>query len=401
MKSLPWAFKTFSSNFEKSWNNLILRGVFSLLLISYFCLTIYVGPVLIFATNLAIQIKCFTEIIDIGYKVYPVNDPPIFKLISWQLLVAANYFCYGETLKDYFGIFINKTVILNVLMRYYRFFSFCLYFLGIILFVISLRKSNHVHQFSIFACTHVTVLLIVIQSHMIVKNVFQGLIWFAIPITLVACNDMMGFLFGKFFGKTPLIKVSPKKTWEGFIGAATLTVLYGVIISYILCSYSYFVCPLKYVDEENQLNMIFDCKISDLFRLKHYVFDLNIPSVYHKEIILSLYPFMFHALILSLFSSIIAPFGGFFASGFKRAFNVKDFGQVIPGHGGVLDRFDCQFLMATFVNVYISTFIKSYSPEGIFNKVLYLDEKQQIEFFISLKELLSNTTYSYLEHIEL
>jgi phosphatidate cytidylyltransferase len=49
-----------------------------------------------------------------------------------------------------------------------------------------------------------------------------------------------------------------------------------------------------------------------------------------------------HALALGLFASIIAPFGGFFASGFKRAFKIKDFGDSIPGHGGITDRMDCQ-----------------------------------------------------------
>jgi CDP-diglyceride synthetase len=34
--------------------------------------------------------------------------------------------------------------------------------------------------------------------------------------------------------------------------------------------------------------------------------------------------------------------GGFFASGFKRAFKIKDFGDTIPGHGGFTDRMDCQ-----------------------------------------------------------
>ena len=43
-----------------------------------------------------------------------------------------------------------------------------------------------------------------------------------------------------------------------------------------------------------------------------------------------------------MFASIIAPFGGFFASGFKRGFKIKDFGDFIPGHGGMTDRMDCQ-----------------------------------------------------------
>ena len=49
-----------------------------------------------------------------------------------------------------------------------------------------------------------------------------------------------------------------------------------------------------------------------------------------------------HAVVLAMFASIFAPFGGFFASGFKRGFKIKDFGDSIPGHGGMTDRMDCQ-----------------------------------------------------------
>lgn len=63
-------------------------------------------------------------------------------------------------------------------------------------------------------------------------------------------------------------------------------------------------------------------------------------------------------MFLSLFASICAPFGGFLASGIKRAYAVKDFGNVIPGHGGLMDRFDCQFIMAMYTTAYIKTFVK-------------------------------------------
>lgn len=63
---------------------------------------------------------------------------------------------------------------------------------------------------------------------------------------------------------------------------------------------------------------------------------------------------------MAAFASLVAPFGGFFASGFKRAFNIKDFGDSIPGHGGLTDRFDCQFLMGLFSYVYYSSLIREH-----------------------------------------
>ena len=48
---------------------------------------------------------------------------------------------------------------------------------------------------------------------------------------------------------------------------------------------------------------------------------------------------------------------------------IQDFGDIIPGHGGIMDRFDCQFLMATFVNVYIHSFIRTASPQKLMQQV--------------------------------
>ena len=50
------------------------------------------------------------------------------------------------------------------------------------------------------------------------------------PVSMIICNDVMAYIFGFFFGKTPLIKLSPKKTWEGFLGGAFSTIIFGAFV---------------------------------------------------------------------------------------------------------------------------------------------------------------------------
>mmetsp|Transcript_31281 Transcript_31281/g.42504 ORF Transcript_31281/g.42504 Transcript_31281/m.42504 type:complete len:91 (-) Transcript_31281:116-388(-) len=57
---------------------------------------------------------------------------------------------------------------------------------------------------------------------------------------------------------------------------------------------------------------------------------------------------MILALCFAVFSSLAAPFAGFLASGMKRVYNIKDFGTILPGHGGFVDRFDCHFTNIIF-----------------------------------------------------
>lgn len=92
-----------------------------------------------------------------------------------------------------------------------------------------------------------------------------GMIWFIIPVGLIIINDIWAYLFGFFFGKTPLIKLSPKKTWEGFIGGGVMTVLFGALLSYILSQYPYFVCPVDYTDDADKI-VILECERDELFR---------------------------------------------------------------------------------------------------------------------------------------
>ncbi|XP_026473574.1 phosphatidate cytidylyltransferase, photoreceptor-specific-like [Ctenocephalides felis] len=365
------------------WRNWVIRGIFTWLMIGGFCLIIYGGPLALMVTTLIVQVKCFEEIINIGYLVYRIHGLPWFRSLSWYFLITSNYFFYGENLVDYFGVLISRTDFLQFLVKYHRFLSFCLYCIGFVWFVLSLVKKYYMKQFSLFAWTHVALLIVVTQSYLIIQNIFEGLIWLIVPVSMIVCNDVMAYVFGFFFGKTPLIKLSPKKTWEGFIGGGISTVLFGLLLSYIMCQYTYFVCPIEYSETLGRMSM--ECEPSPIFRPQEYSLSwMGIKSN------INMYPFLLHSLSMSVFSSVIGPFGGFFASGFKRAFKIKDFGDVIPGHGGIMDRFDCQFLMATFVNVYISSFIRTASPQKLLAQVYSLKPEQQLQLFYSLKDTLEN-----------
>lgn len=388
---MPEVLDTALKGLSARWRNWIIRGIFTFLMIGAFCLIIYGGPLALMITTLIVQVKCFEEIINIGYAVYRIHGLPWFRSLSWYFLITSNYFFYGESLVDYFGVVINRTDYLRVLVTYHRFFSFCLYIVGFVWFVLSLVNKYYMKQFSLFAWTHVALLIVVTQSYLIIQNIFEGLIWFIVPVSMIVCNDVWAYIFGFFFGRTPLIKLSPKKTWEGFIGGGIATVIFGLIMSYVMCQYKYFVCPIEFSEKLGRMTM--ECDPSPLFRPQQYTLPESVGSImeffgYPRTV--SMYPFLLHSLSMAVFSSVIGPFGGFFASGFKRAFKIKDFGDVIPGHGGIMDRFDCQYLMATFVNVYISSFIRTASPQKLLQQVFSLKPEQQLELFHALQTALEN-----------
>ncbi|XP_078400041.1 phosphatidate cytidylyltransferase 1 isoform X2 [Cetorhinus maximus] len=343
--STPEVFNKALSGLSSRWKNWWIRGILSLAMISFFFLIIYLGPIVLMLVVLYVQIKCFHEIITIGYRVYRSYELPWFRTLSWYFLLCVNYFFYGETVADYFGGLVRREVPLQFLVRYHRFISFTMYLAGFCMFVLSLVKKHYRLQFYMFGWTHVTLLIIVTQSHLVIQNLFEGMIWFIVPISIVICNDIMAYLFGFFFGRTPLIKLSPKKTWEGFIGGFFATVVFG-FLEYML------------------------------------------PSVLQSALgweTVHLFPFQIHSIALSTFASLIGPFGGFFASGFKRAFKIKDFADTIPGHGGIVDRFDCQYLMATFVHVYITSFIRGPNPSKVLQQLLVLQPEQQLHIYNVLK----------------
>ncbi|TBR18977.1 MAG: phosphatidate cytidylyltransferase [Chitinophagaceae bacterium] len=129
-----------------------------------------------------------------------------------------------------------------------------------------------------------------------ISNIFFP---FLIIIT-IWLNDSLAYFVGSLIGKTPLSKVSPKKTWEGTVGGIVCTMI-------ILGAVGYF---------------------NSVMEITHLLFIVGIVT-------------------------IAGTFGDLFESKLKRMAAVKDSGSFMPGHGGFLDRFDSLLFAIPAVWVYI------------------------------------------------
>jgi phosphatidate cytidylyltransferase len=61
---------------------------------------------------------------------------------------------------------------------------------------------------------------------------YEGMVWMLMPAMLVIINDIFAYVFGRLFGKTRLIELSPKKTLEGFLGGFLSTFLMAFYVTY-------------------------------------------------------------------------------------------------------------------------------------------------------------------------
>lgn len=119
-------------------------------------------------------------------------------------------------------------------------------------------------------------------------------------VFIIWANDVFAYLTGMTFGRHRLFeRLSPKKSWEGFFGGVAGAVAVGLVASHVL-GYAWWVWAL-----------------------------------------------------LALVAAVTGVLGDLVESMFKRAAGVKDSGALIPGHGGVLDRFDAMLIAAPFVVAYM------------------------------------------------
>ncbi|KAJ3108499.1 hypothetical protein HDU96_007512 [Phlyctochytrium bullatum] len=380
--------------FAKKWRNWWVRTFWTLVMVGGFVGILLAGHIWVVLLVVVIQTMVYKEVISIAHIPSKQKKMPWFRTMNWYFLLSTNYYLYGQTIIQYFkqSIFVDALGV--YLATHHQFISFTLYVIGFVAFVMNLQKGHYKFQFTQFAWTHMTLLLVVVQSQFIVKNIFEGLVWFILPTSLVICNDISAYISGFFFGRTPLIRLSPKKTWEGFIGALIATVVFAFFFSGFIVQFPYFTCPVRNMKTSSMSGVT--CIPNPVFVTSEHQLAPPLRSLlWHvtgKEFqTITFAPFQLHSIVMALFASLIAPFGGFFASGAKRAFKLKDFGDSIPGHGGITDRMDCQFLMSFFSYMYFQTFIGI--GDVTVGQVLQLavaglQPKDQLELFYDFRDYL-------------
>lgn len=192
--------------------------------------------------------------------------------------------CYLILTAIFFVGEINKNMILNIDFRVIA-GTFLILLLPTVLYhdkkVYNVKDSFYLLGGLLFLGTSMSLFLMY-------RNLGLELLIFLFLVTIL--TDTFAYITGRLIGKNKLLEeVSPNKTWEGLFG--------GSIMGTFICTVYY----ITVIDPTVSLSVI-------------------VPVI--------------------LFLTIVGQFGDLFFSSIKRYYGVKDFSNIMPGHGGVLDRFD-------------------------------------------------------------
>lgn len=234
--------------------------------------------------------------------VYEFQKLSTYKTPFFYLLAIVSYFTSPESLlilKDYIDIsfFSNKPNLANSYIYVLLFMAFL---------KVLLQKKNH-NPFKDLGLIFLTYIYAIIPFSFLLAIPFLNNSQNYLGTTFLGCiiliwsTDTFAYLTGRAIGKHKLYKkISPNKTIEGSIGGLIFPLLIAGILSYYFTQYS-----------------------------------------------------LLEWLGLSVLISIFGAFGDLVESMFKRAANIKDSGNLIPGHGGVLDRFDSLIFASPFIYFYL------------------------------------------------
>lgn len=205
---------------------------------------------------------------------------------------------------------------------YFKLMSIICYLFIFILFVYLLRRHKTVRFEVIATCFMLSLLLsfsfscIIFTRDKFLDSPINDIALFYICLILIGAwiTDAGAYFIGRFFGKHKLApEISPKKTIEGAIGGFVATISAFIGAALIFRAYSYSI---------------------------NHVIEIN----------------YFILIVSALLCSAAAIVGDLSASLIKRECHIKDFGNVLPGHGGVLDRFDSIMFVAPLMLIILQLF---------------------------------------------
>lgn len=160
---------------------------------------------------------------------------------------------------------------------------------------------------------------------------FLGVRFIVYLFLITSATDIFAYIFGVKFGKHKMVPhISPKKSWEGAIAG---TIFATILASSFALFYGYVFYPGTWLGD--MLNSTGELTLLDNFSSLGENYSLWVQA-------LIIVPVTF-------LGSIFAQIGDLVASRLKRTYNIKDFGTILPGHGGLLDRFDSVLFVAMFL----------------------------------------------------
>ena len=221
---------------------------------------------------MVLQTMAFREIVSVRYSEYKTVDGaessrlPLFRTLQWGWYYVALVFVYGDFIKN-FAISHESAHDLMPYARLHEAIAFAGYCLMFMLSVWTLSVDNVKYQVGQLSWTIVTLCIVVGQMKFVAHNIFEGLFWFFFPAWLVINNDCWAYAWGATLGrrvfKIPFFTLSPKKTWEGFLGALVSTTVVAYYSAPLFAKSQWLICPADRLTFEAHGKL--DCETRDVF----------------------------------------------------------------------------------------------------------------------------------------